>query len=86
MGKLFGSIMEMKQNEWVEINDKHAYGQTDCPSEHNTIDHLVTLCVCMEESGLMGEGLYCCFADFKKAFDMVPGDILWKRMLELKSS
>ena len=24
----------------------------------------------MEESRLRGEGLYCCFVDFKKVFDM----------------
>ncbi|MCO5605801.1 hypothetical protein L7F22_059985 [Adiantum nelumboides] len=38
----------------------------------------------MEESWLKGKGLYCCFVDFKKAFDMVPRENLWKHMKELQ--
>mgnify|MGYP006872731870 CR=1 FL=1 len=34
-------------------------------------------------SGLRGKRLYCCFLDFKKAFDMVPYELLCKRMEEL---
>ena len=32
----------------------------------------------MEESHLEGKELYCCFVDFKKTFDMVPRDKLWR--------
>ncbi|MCO5590830.1 hypothetical protein L7F22_044805 [Adiantum nelumboides] len=38
----------------------------------------------MEESQLKGKGLYCCFVDFKKAFDMVPQENFWKRIKELQ--
>ncbi|MCO5586193.1 hypothetical protein L7F22_040132 [Adiantum nelumboides] len=38
----------------------------------------------MEESWLKGKGLYHCFVDFKKAFDMVPQENLWKRMNKLQ--
>ena len=38
----------------------------------------------MEESRLRGKGLYCFFIDFKKAFDMVPREHLWRRMEELE--
>ena len=37
----------------------------------------------MEESHLKCKGLYCCFIDFKKTFDMVPRDKLWRHMEEL---
>ena len=84
MAKLFGSVMEMKLSSWAELNDKWACGQAGFCQAHSTIDHLVTLRVLMEESRLMGKGLYCCFVDFKKAFDMVPRDTLWKRMEELQ--
>ena len=30
------------------------------------------------------EEVFCCFVDFKKAFDMVPRDKLWHRMEELE--
>ena len=38
----------------------------------------------MEESRLKGKKLFCCFVDFKKAFDMVPRDNLWRRMQKLQ--
>ena len=38
----------------------------------------------MEESRLRGKGLYCCFVDFKKTFDMVPREHLWRQMEELE--
>ena len=84
MAKLFGCIMEMKISEWAELNNKRAHGQAGFRKHHNTIDHLVTLRVLMEESRLKGKKLYCCFVDFKKAFDMVPRNNLWKRMEELQ--
>ena len=45
---------------------------------------MVTLRVVMEESRLRGEGLYCCFVDFKKAFDTIPRQKLWERMEKLE--
>ena len=38
----------------------------------------------MEESRLGGKDLYCCFVDFKKAFDMAPCKNLWRQMEELE--
>ena len=84
MAKLFGCVMEMKLSTWAESNNKRAHGQAGFRKSHSTIDHLVTLRVLMEESRLAGKGLYCCFVDFKKAFDTVPRDNLWKRMEELQ--
>lgn len=84
MAKLFGSIMEMKISEWAEKNGKRALGQAGFRKGHSTIDHLVTLRVLMEMSRLKGKKLYCCFVDFKKAFDMVPRGNLWTRMESLQ--
>ena len=35
-------------------------------------------------SRLKSKGLYWCFLDFKKAFDMVPRERLWRLMEELE--
>ncbi|MCO5601437.1 hypothetical protein L7F22_055559 [Adiantum nelumboides] len=86
MAKLFGCVMEMKISKWVEENGKRAHGQAGFCKDHSTIVHLVTLRILMEESHLKGKGLYCCFVDFKKAFDMVPQENLWKHMKELQVS
>ena len=82
--KHFGCIMESKISVWAEINGKRAYGQVGFRKHHSTIDHLVTLQLLMEESRLKGKGLYCWFVDFKKTFDMVPGEHFWRRMEKLE--
>ena len=84
MTKLFGSVMEEKISAWAEANEKRALEQAGFCKVHSTIDHLITLRVLMEESRLKGKSLYCCFVDFKNAFDMVPRENLWKRMEELQ--
>ena len=40
--------------------------------QNTTIDHLVKLRIIMEENLLQGKTLYCCFVNFKKAFDTIP--------------
>ena len=76
--------MESKISEWDEKNGKRAYGQADFRKHHSTIDHLLTRQLLMEGSRLSGKGLYYCFIEFKKAFDMVPLEHLLRRMEELK--
>ena len=38
----------------------------------------------MEECHNDKSNLFCCFVDFRKDFDMVPGNNLWNRLEELK--
>ncbi|MCO5579440.1 hypothetical protein L7F22_033295 [Adiantum nelumboides] len=80
MAKLFGSIIEQDICAWAENNGKRAIGQARFRPKHSTVDHLVTLRILMEETRLKGKTLYCCFVDFKKAFDTVPRKGLWNRM------
>ena len=83
MAKLFSTILEIQLSQWAESDNKRAYGQAGFCPNHNTIDHLVTLHILMEKSRLKGETLYCCFVDFKKAFDTVPRVGLWQRLQDI---
>ena len=78
MAKLFSTLLETTLSVWAEKTHKRAKEQAGFRALHNTIDHLVTLQVLMDESRRMGKPLYCCFVDFKKAFDTVPRDGLWE--------
>lgn len=83
-GKLFGSMLEQRINNWVEKEDKRAKGQASFRSRHSTIDHCITLRHLIEKIwDTQGEEAYCCFVCFKKAFDMVVRDKLWSIMEEL---
>ena len=53
-------------------------GLTDKLAFESIIVHLVTLRILMEESCFRCKGLYCSFVEFRKAFDMVPRERLWK--------
>ena len=48
-----------------------------------TIDHLVTFRIIAEECRNSKIDLFCCFVDFRKAFNIVPRDKLWERLKEI---
>jgi hypothetical protein len=81
--KLFGSMLENRINKWAEEGDKRAKGQAGFRPKHSTIDRGITLRHIIEKVWAKKEEAFCCFVDFKKAFDMVPRDKLWHRMEEL---
>ena len=80
---LYSTIMEQKVSTSGESTSKRAIGQEGFRPKHSILDHLVRLSVIMEESRLQGKTLYCCFVDFKKAFDTVPRSELWNRKVEI---
>ena len=51
---------------------------------HSTTDHLITLRIIAYDCHSNKSGLFCCFVDFRKAFDMVPRNNLWNKLEELK--
>ena len=48
------------------------------------MDHDITLRHIIEKVSGDKEEVLCCFVDFKKAFDTIPRDKLWRRMEELE--
>ncbi len=81
--KLFGRMLENKISKWAEERDKHAKGQAGFRPKHSTVDHCITLRHIIEKVWEKKEEVFCCFVDFRKAFDSVPKDKLWQRMEEL---
>ena len=47
------------------------------------MDHLVMLRIIVEECRNDKSNLFCCFVDFRKAFDTVPRNNLWNILEEL---
>jgi hypothetical protein len=78
--KLFGSMLENRISRWAEEGDKRAKGKAGFRPKHSTIDHSITLRHIIEKVWEKKEEAFCCFVDFKKAFDTVPRDKLWHRM------
>ena len=84
LAKLYGIILEKKISRWLASEGKRAKGQAGFRRHHSTTDHLITLRIIMEECRNDKSNLFCCFVDFRKAFDIVPRNNLWNRLEELK--
>jgi hypothetical protein len=59
-------------------NDLHAKGQVGFRKDFKTTDNLFILCTLIEQARFQKKKLYTCFVDLKKAFDIVPRDLLWQ--------
>lgn len=82
--KLFGSMVERRINRLVEGEGIRVKGQAGLKPRHSIIDHCTTLQYLIEKIwDNQGQEACCCFVDFIKAFDMVPRDKLWNRMVDL---
>jgi hypothetical protein len=86
LAKLYGIILEKKISRWLEIHGKRDKGQVRFRRYHSTVDHLVTFRIIVEEFQNTKTNLFCCFVDFRKAFDMVPRENLWNKLEEIKVS
>ena len=72
LDKLSGIILETNINEWIEMEGKWDKGQADFRKNHSTTYHLVTLRIIVEDCRNSKSNLFCCFVDFREAFDTVP--------------
>ena len=50
------------------------------------MDHVFTLRAIIEEARYHFEKVYCCFVDFRKAFDFVPRMALLQKLREIEIS
>ena len=75
--KLFAMIIERRLASWAEEHGVKARGQSGFRKNYRTTDNIFVLRSLIEkqkqarQKGGSGK-LYCCFVDFKKAFDTVP--------------
>jgi len=71
-------IFDKRLNECAKQHGLHAKGQAGFRKNYCTTDQLFILRTLIEWSKAKKKPLYCCFVDFKKAFDIVPHEVLWQ--------
>jgi hypothetical protein len=76
LAKMFIMILDKRLSEWVEQHGLCAKGQVGFRKNYRTIDQLFILWTLIKQSKAKKKPLYCCFVDFKKAFDIVPDEVL----------
>ena len=72
LARLFASILEQELSEWAKREGIRATGQAGFRKGFSTLNHILTLRAVIEEGQSHGKRIYCCFVDFRKAFDTVP--------------
>lgn len=80
--KLYAMVLEARISKWAETQGVRAVGQAGFRHDYRTTDHIFTLQTLVEKAKANKTDLYCCFVDFRKAFDSVPRDLLWQRLGE----
>jgi hypothetical protein len=56
----------------------HAKGQVGFRKDYRITNQFFILRTLIEQSKAKKKALYYCFVDFKKTFDIVPGEVLWQ--------
>jgi len=77
LAKVFAMILEARLSSWAEKRSLCAKGQASFRKDFHTTDNLYILRTLIEQSTHKRKKVYCCFVDFRKAFDIVPRDLLW---------
>ena len=77
---LNGSILESELSIWAEQNGYRSIGQAGFRKGFTTLDNIFTLRALIEEGKAHNKRIYCCFVDFRKAFDIVPRARLMQRL------
>lgn len=82
LAKLYAMVLETRISWWAETNGVRAASQAGFRQGYRTTDHIFVLQTLVDQARAKKSNLYCCFVDFKKAFDLVPRDLLWRRLEE----
>lgn len=81
MGKLFTAVLNTRLYNFCEVNRILIEAQTGFRNGYSTIDHIFLLKQLVEYYKSQNKKLFCCFIDYRKAFDTVGHEELWYKLL-----
>jgi hypothetical protein len=80
-GKLFTALINSRTEAFLNVSGFIGPDQAGFKKGHSTLDHIFVLNCLIEMYLKKHKRLYCCFVDYKKAFDSVNRVELWKKIL-----
>lgn len=85
LGKLYAVVLDARVSICAESHGWRAEGQAGFRTGKSTVDHVFVLRHLIEAAQLSTHSgpLFCCFVDFRKAYDKVRRDLLVQRLAEL---
>ena len=78
LAKLYAMVLEARASSWAEYVKCRAKGQAGFRKDFRTTDQVFIIQTLIQQARQEKRKLYCCFVDFKKAFDLVPRQTLWQ--------
>ena len=72
LAKLYAMVLEARASSWAEHVKCRAKGQAGFRKDFRTTDQIFITQNLLQQARQEKRKLYCCFVDFKKAFDLVP--------------
>ena len=83
-GKLFTSIINNRLNKFAENHNIITSSQAGFRKQHSTTDNIFIIKSLIDIVRSGKKKLYCCFVDFKQAFDTVWRDGLWSKLVQYR--
>jgi hypothetical protein len=83
LAKVFAMILKARLSSWAEKRGLRARGQVGFKKDFRTTDNLHILRTLIEQNIHKRKKVYCCFVNFRKAFDTMPRDLLWQVLVEM---
>ena len=83
LSKLFTKILNNRLSRWAESNGIYAEGQSGFRDGYSTADGVFLLHAVVDHwMTNPNNKVYCAMVDFRKAFEYIVYDNLWRRMIE----
>ena len=83
LGKLYSAVLTARLDRAAEQRLWRADGQAGFRRGRRTADHAFVLRHVIDAARARRDNLYCCFVDFKQAFDSVRRDLLVRKLAAL---
>ena len=80
LSKVYAMVLNTRMSGWAERHNVRAVGQAGFRKDFRTTDQHFVLQALKDRYKANNKKLFCCFVDFKKAFDLVNRSLLWHRL------
>ena len=80
MYKLYTNILKNRVSQWADVNEVIVEEQNGFRKNRSTMNHLSSLTSIIDPRKRNGKSTVCAFIDFRKAFDSINRDILWRKL------